>query len=258
MKTPDGSPDGRRALSGARQGLVGAGLLVLAFFVWEARGFIPTLATTRVMAGAVIYTLHDGSEAQVQRAFAAAKMSCPAEATLETERDSTGHSASYLTVTADTSERARADLATLTNAIRAAFPSAERNLLVSPNNSTVPAPNDLSRRLSFGVRAAVVLMLLGAQLLLVIGAHRQGIGRAGLFATITTPFLLALFPADSYTRITHRTSVSFPYTDYRFLLVLLAVTPLSVILILWLTRASRRAGQPDRRARRPRPGEPHS
>jgi hypothetical protein len=239
MKTPDGSAEGRKSLSGVRQEIVGAGLLCLALILWEARDFIPALATTRKVATAVVSTLHDGSEVQLQRAFAAAKMSFAAEATLKPESKPTLHGTSYLSVTADTSERARADLETLTMALTAAFPSAERNLSVSLNKSTVPAPNDLSRLISFGVRAAVVLMMLGAQLLMVIGAHRKGVGRAGLFGRIASPFLLAFFPADS------DSGVSFPFTDYKFLLVLLVVTPVSVILSLWLTRVPARR-RPDR------------
>ena len=53
MKTPDSSAEGRRALSGIRQGMVGVGLLCLALVLWEARDFIPALATTRVVATAI-------------------------------------------------------------------------------------------------------------------------------------------------------------------------------------------------------------
>jgi hypothetical protein len=216
--------------------MVGVGLLILALVLWEARNFIPTLATTRVVATALLWTLHDAYDADVPRAFAVALKRFPAEATLEREEKSAGRGVSYLRVTADTSERAKADLTALTSAIQAVFPSAERNLSVSPNNSTVPAPNQLSERISFFVRAAVVFLLLGAQLLMVVGAYRRQIGRGGLFATIATPFLLLLFPTDT-SRGPHSNYTRFPYTDYSFLLVLLAVTPMSLILILWLTRA---------------------
>jgi hypothetical protein len=240
MKTPDGSAEGRRALSGVRQGLVGLGLLALAYILWEARYFIPALATTRVMATAVLSTLHDGSEVQLQRAFAAAKMSSPAEATFEADKNPALHDVTYyLSVTADTPERARADLAALADALKAAFPSAERNLMVSLNNSTVPAPNDLSRLISFGVKAAVVLMMLGAQLLMVIGAYREGMGRAGVLAALATPFTILIFPTSGNR---YATSMHDPvYTaDWKFVLLLLALTPIPLILGLWLTRESRR------------------
>lgn len=251
MKTLAASAEGKKALSGTRQGIVGGGLLILALVLWGARDFIPALATTRVVATAVVSTSHDGSEAQLQRAFAAAKMSCPAEAILDPDPAFPG--VSYLSVTADTSERARADLAALTRALEAAFPSAERNLSVSPNKRTIPAPNDLSRLVSLGVRTAMVLLALGGQLLMVIGAHRRGLGRAGLFAAIATPFLVALFPTSSYSRITHREYTSLRLSDYKFLLVLLAVTPVSVIVSLWLTRRSRRALGQHHSPQRPRP-----
>jgi hypothetical protein len=222
------------------------GLLLLAYPLYEARDFISGLAATRVVATAVLSTMHEGTEIQLQNAFAAAKMSSPAEATLE-QSNPTRHGTYYVFVTADTPERAKADLAALANAIRADFPSAERNLLVSPNNSTTPAPNGLSRRISFGVRAAVVLMMLGSQLLLVIGAYREGMGRAGLFAAMATPFILLIYPSGSPGR-----GAASGYTaataDWNFVLLLLALTPVSVMLSLWLTRKSRPSVGPHRRA----------
>jgi hypothetical protein len=235
-KVAYGSPEWKRARSGARQGLVGLGLIVLVFPLWKARDFIPTLAATRVVATASLWAPHDGGEAQLQRAFAAAKTSSRAEVTFEPGAKPDRHGVTYyLSVTADTPERAKADLTTLTDGIRAAFPSAERDLIVSPNKSTVPAPNELSRRISFGVQAAVVLMVLGAQLLMVIGAHREGMDRAGLFAAVATPFTIFLFPGDSNRR---RSSNAGLHTDWQFVLLLLAFTPVSVVLALWLTRRS--------------------
>jgi hypothetical protein len=109
--------------------------------------------------------------------------------------------------------------------------------MVSPNNSTVPAPNDLSRRISFGVQGAVVLMMLGAQLLMVIGAHREGMGRAGLFAALATPFTILIFPTSGGRGIIRNSPT---YTaDWNFVLLLLALTPVSVIVSLWLARGSR-------------------
>ena len=247
MRGADGSADGRRALSGARQGLVGGGLLLLALAIWAARDFIPRLAMTRVVATAVVSTLHDGRGADVERAFALALKSRPTEATLEPETNPAIHGTYYLSVTADASEQARAGLAGFTKVLQAAFPSSERNLLVSPNNSTTPAPNDSSKRISFGVRVAVVLLLLGGQLLLVVGAHRRGLGRAGLLATIATPFLFGLFPADTYKRAhASHSDLALTYVDYKFVLLLLMVTPVSVIVSLWLTRRSHRRDSPKR------------
>src|SRR5579872_1817701 len=95
MKTPEGSADRRRALSGARQGLVGLGLLMLSYPLWMARDFIPSLATTRVVATAILSTLHDGSEAQLRSAFAEAKMNSTAEATFERDRNPALHGVTY-------------------------------------------------------------------------------------------------------------------------------------------------------------------
>jgi hypothetical protein len=239
-KTAYGSAEWRRARSGARQGLVGLGLILLAYPLWKARDFIPALATTRVMATASLWAMHDGGEAQLQRAFATAKMSTPAEATFERETNPAQHGVTYyVSVTADTPARAKADLGTLTDAVKAAFPFAERNLMVSVSNSTIPAPNGLSRRVAFGVQAAVVLMILGAQLLIVIGGHREGMDRASVFAALATPFIFLIFPSDSYSRGSHN---RYTHAEWNFVLLLLAFTPISVILSLWLTRKARPAG----------------
>jgi hypothetical protein len=112
--------------------------------------------------------------------------------------------------------------------------------MVSPNYSTVPAPTELSRRISVFVRAAVVLLMVGAQLMMVFGAYRQGIGRGGLFATIAAPFLLMLLAAPETRQRAAGGTPLFGDTDFKFLLVLLIVTPVSVILSLWLTRARHR------------------
>jgi hypothetical protein len=151
--------------------LVGVGVILLSLPLWWATShFVPGLTATRVVATAICYTLHDANETQLQQAYAVARTKVAAEATFEPDEPPDSHGATYyLSVTADKQERARTDLAALTEALKAAFPSAERNLLVSPNNSTVPEYNALGRRITFGLRATVVLMILGGQLLTVIG-----------------------------------------------------------------------------------------
>lgn len=249
-KTAYGSAKWKRERSGARQGLAGVGLLLLASLIWLARDLIPNLATTQVIATAVFYA-KESTEAQLQRAFAAARSEARtnsfAEVTFDPERNPAlrGQGVTYyLSVTGDTPERAKAELTTLTGAIEQAFPSAERNLLVSPNNSTRPAPNDLSRRISFGVLAALVLMMLGGQLLAVIGAYREDQGRAGVFAAIIVPFLMMGIPGGNAGSITPRGGslhTGNVHADWKFLLLLLALTPISVMLGVWLTRKSRAA-----------------
>src|SRR5579864_5733999 len=97
MKTPDGFAQQRKqALSAVRQSVVGILLFLPAFALWATRDFLPTLAATRVVATAVLSTLHDGTDAQLQRAFAAAQMSHPMEATLEPEVNPKVHGVAYL------------------------------------------------------------------------------------------------------------------------------------------------------------------
>lgn len=252
-KTAYGSAQWKRERSGARMGLVGLGLILLAFPLWKSRDFISTLATKRVVAIATLSTLHDGTELQLQRAFSAAKTSSPAEATLERDTNPAHHGrvAYYLAITAETPERARAEVATFTDALRAAFPSAENNLVVSPGNSTVPAPNHLSRGIYIGVTAAVLLMLLGGQLLLAIGAHLEGMHGAGLFAVLATPFIIlikSVFLPDDSDDVLGDLQYAISQGEWRFALLLLAVTPGAMIVILWLMRRSRPTVRHRRRA----------
>lgn len=236
MKLPDGSAEGRRALSGVRQTVIGFLLILPASVLWLARDFLPTLASTRVIATDVLYTLHDGSASQIESAFAAAKLKSPVEATLAPERQRGIHRTWYLSVVADTPERARADLAAITTAFTAAFPKAERNLLVSPNKSTVPAPNTLSRSISFAVIAAVVLMLLASQLLIVIGAHRQDYGRASVLAALVMPIVSLILPEDDESEYASPLYNFAAHSDWKFVLLLIALAPISVGVVLWLTR----------------------
>jgi len=252
-KTPYGSAQWRRERSGARLVLAGLGLLLLAFPVWEARDFIPSMATKRVTAISRISTLHEGAEAQLQNAFLAAKKRLRSEATLHPDRNRALHArlTYFLSVTADTPALARTELAALTDILKASFPSAENNLVVTPGISTVGAANDMSRRISFGVQTAMLLMILGGQLLIVMGARRENMDRAGLLAAVATPFIIFIksvfFPDDSDDVL-----ADFQYAvsqgEWKFALLVLALTPVSVLLGLWLTRTSRPAAGRRRRA----------
>ncbi|HLJ47469.1 MAG TPA: hypothetical protein VKU01_15740 [Bryobacteraceae bacterium] len=243
-KTAYGSAKWRSERSGARMLMAGLGLLVLAFLLWSARDFISTLATKRVVAFTRFSTLHEGTELQLQSAFAAAKMSSPVEASFEPDRNPALHGRViyYLSVTADTPAKARAELVPLTDALKANFPSAENNLVVTPDTSTVPAPNRLSQGIFMGVQAGVLLMILAGQLLIVIGGYQADMGRAALFAALAMPFIILIrsvfFPDDSDDVL-----ADFQYAvsqgEWKFVLLLLALTPVSVILALWLTRKSR-------------------
>jgi hypothetical protein len=85
-------------------------------------------------------------------------------------------------------------------------------------------------------------MMLGGQLLIVVGAHWEGMHRAGLFAALATPFIILIksvfFPEDSDDVLAHFKFAA-SQGEWKFAFLLLALTPVSVILILWLTRRSR-------------------
>ena len=168
-------------------------------------------------------------------------MNSPAEATFEPERNPAVHGVNYyLSVTAETPERARTELANLAGALKAAFPSAERNLMVHLNHSTVPAPNDLSRCIRIGIQAAVVLLMVGAQVLIEVPV--RVIGR--VVSARSRPGFGRGENQDSERRRnggkeTGAADALAVCADN--VLLLLAPTPVSVIVALWLTRRSRAA-----------------
>src|SRR5258708_1820116 len=116
MKTPDGNAERTKPKLAGRLWLAGLGLLVAAYSLWLGRDFIPALAATRSVASAIVSTRHGGNEVQLRRAFDAAKTRNPVEATLESEANPAARGNYYLSVTADTSARAKAELASLTTA----------------------------------------------------------------------------------------------------------------------------------------------
>ena len=229
-----------RQLSGIRLGFFGLVLIALAFVLWLARDAIPELATTRAMASASVTLWHGGSEADLLRGFSAAQANSAVEATFEREGKPDPKAATwYLRVTADTPERAKAQLAVLAGALTAAVPEAGRYLMVSPNNSTVGAPNAASRRLAIAVLGAVMLLLLGGQLLVVVGAWREGESRIGMLASLAVPFALLIFPDTGGGRgIASRYGM--PLTvDWQFVALALVLTTIPLALGLWLTRKPR-------------------
>jgi len=215
--------------------------LILALVAWLARDFIPNLATTRVAATASVNIPQGRSESDVRRAYDGAMKARSAESGLEPEL-TISPQGGHLSVTADKPEHAKAGLAALATTMQAALHTPEADLNVSQDNSTVPVPNELSKRVSFGMRVAVVLLMLAGQLLMVIGGHARGATSTGLFVSIAAPFVLMLTAAGSPGGPTGRGfgTALFEYTDFTFLAVLLAVTPVAVIVSLWLTRGENR------------------
>jgi hypothetical protein len=237
-----------RQLSGIRLGFIGVVLIVLAFLLWLVRDAIPELATTRAMATASVTLWHGGSEADVLRAFSTAQANSAVEASFEREGKPDPKAATwYLRVTADTPEKAKAQLAALCDAITAAVPDAGRNLMVSQNNSTVGAPNTASQRLSIGVLVVVMLLMLGGQLLVVVGAWREGENRIGMLASLAAPFAMLIFNSDSASRGRPVSGATPWEVDWKFILMLFVLTTIPLLLGLFLTRKPRPAAGKRRR-----------
>jgi len=239
-----------RAVWAGRLWAIGVLLVLAAYFLWFGRDFIPNLAAARTKATAVVSLSHGGTEAQLQRAFAAATSGAPVDAALEPATSRAANDSYDLTVTADSAERAKTGLTTLAKALESAFPNAEGRLLVSPNDSTRPAPDRLTRSIAIALRGLIVAMILGSQLLLVVAARMEGEGRAGLLAAIATPFVLVLSGASSGWRRGGRGVAIDEIADWQFVLLLLALTPLSLLVGLWLGRGSRAARRRGRGAAR--------
>jgi hypothetical protein len=227
----------RRQILAGRLWLFGLGFLFPAYLLWLGRNRIPTLAATQSVAAASLSTHHGGTDAQLRHAFAAAKMSNPVDAALVT--DPAFQHDYQIFVTAGTSEQAKAELATFVKALGEAFPSADDNLSVTLDDSTHPAPNEATRRLSFAVIGAVVVILLTSQLLLVVGSRLEGTGWSGLIAAVATPLPILIFPTSAGSRAHTYVNQAAATADWKFVLLLLAVTPVSILIGLWLTRRSR-------------------
>jgi hypothetical protein len=234
----DPVPGGPKYLLASRLWLLGFALLFPAYGLWLAHNAIPALASTRSIATAAVSTWHDSNGVELQRAFLAAMRSAPAEATLAPQTHPSLPGVYQLAVTADTPQRAHAQLASVANALTAAFPSAERNLSVSLNNSTAPAPNDATRRISLAVMALMLLLMLGCQLSFVVGARLEGQRYAGLIAAVAAPFTILVFPTSSTTGAARRVAGTTVTADWTFVLLLLALTPIAILAGLWLTRRS--------------------
>ena len=120
--------------------------------------------------------------------------------------------------------------------------------MVSQNSSTVSAPNTASWRLSVAVLVAVMLLLLGGQLLIVVGAWREGESRIGMLAALAAPFALLIFASDSPGRGHPATRGTPIIIDWQFVALALLLTIIPLALGLWLTRKPRPAARKQRRS----------
>lgn len=87
-------------------------------------------------------------------------------------------------------------------------PSAERTLMVSVNNSPAPVSTALSRGIRFGILTAVVLMMMGCQILVVTGAYLEGLGRAGVLAALATSFTILIVSLGSHANHVRRPAIA--------------------------------------------------
>ena len=214
--------------------VLGLAAIFPAYALWLGHNFLPSLAATRTVATAAVSVEKGPEEVQLQHAFATAKSSVPVEATLALQTHPALPGAYTLAVTADTEEQAKAGIATLAKALTAAFPKAERNLYLSLNHRIYPAPNATTERIYIAVIATMVLLMLAGQLMLVVGSRIEGSGRAGMIAAIATPFTILIFPTSG-TSSGHLANPA-GMADWQFVVLLLALTPIAVILGILLTR----------------------
>lgn len=227
----------RNDRTGVRQINLGWVLLVVGFVLWEARDFLPTLVSTRVV-GAASLNVRNEAVGQLQQAFAAAQASSRVEASLIAHKNAGFAITNFeLLVPAATADRAQANLKTITQAIKTVFPSSESDLSVFLDDKTRPEPDANTRRMGVAVSIAMVLLLFSGEIMLVLGGHQQGIPRLGLMLMAATPVgvILGLFNGGS-SRSGIIRSTDHSRLDFALLLVLLPITAAAALIALWLTR----------------------
>ncbi len=168
----------RKQVVGSRAEMFGWGLLVFAGLLWMMRGSIVEHATTRWTAMVEIVLGSRGSATSVQQAFATARKSCTAEATLIADTNPAVHGRIFdVNVTADSAGQALADQAAMAKAMevtQAALPEDEGQFKVDPvdGHRTHPAATE-ALRLELALRALAVLIATAAQIAIVLGTSVQ-------------------------------------------------------------------------------------
>ena len=241
----DRGPSFEDLFTRSRQMLLGGALVALAFILWKSRDFIPSLFATRVMATASVFVNKESRPGQFEETFVAAREACRVDAELTPGLDTGSGSKPFdLAARAAASGRARADLATLTEAIKTRFPDSDRSLSIFPANRTTAVPTPTTRRLGLGFRIAAALLILFGEVLMVRSAHRQGLRRLYLLAMLAIVFGIAVGTdvGGGGDRTGSRSTLVFD-----FIRVMLPVTAVSALYVLVLTRNS--APDPDRQLR---------
>lgn len=236
MTKPKKTAAARLDRTAVRHFQLGLVLMVLGFVLWEARDFLPTLASTRVAGSASLYVRNE-AVAQLQRAFATAQASSHVEASLTAHKNADSEMTNFeLLVPAATKDRALANLTTITQAIKTVFPSSESNLSMWLDDKARPEPNANTRRLGVAVPIGMVLLLFAGEIMLVLGGYHQGMPRAGLLLMAAGPLGVELISSFVGTR--QRNGVATYTTHYLdfFVVVLLPITAAGALLALWLTR----------------------
>lgn len=237
MTKPKKTTAARNDRTGVRQLNLGLVLLVVGFVLWEARDFLPTLVSTRVV-GAASLNVRNEAVAQLKRAFAAAQASSRVEASLTAHKYADSQMTNFeLLVPAATADRALANLTTITQAIKTVFPSSESDLSVWLDDKARPEPNANTRRLGVAVSIGMVLLLFAGEIMMVRGGYHQGMPRAGLLLMAAAPVGVILFPNGTPSHLQGSMSSSHHLSvDFAFLTVLLPITAAGALFALWLTR----------------------
>src|SRR5712691_7054092 len=146
FKSGDASPIGRRVV-------VGIGLLLLAFLLWEVRDLVPSWAAESVMANLDLATGDERDDARITRAFDAAMQTLTADATLEPLPNQTKIRHTRVTVRAASSAAAVAQATALAEAISAAFARDGGGVLwTDVRRRTTPVPDSTTAFLGSALR----------------------------------------------------------------------------------------------------------
>ena len=147
-----------------KQVVLGMGLLLVAFVLWEVCDLVPSWAAQSVTANVEFATTTERDDARITRAFETAMRTVAADADLEPLPNPTQVRHTRLTVRAPTSAEAIAQATALAEATAAAFSrGGEDTLSVNVRRRTIPVPDSttilLGNALRIGAGAAGVLGL---------------------------------------------------------------------------------------------------
>jgi len=164
------SPIGKRVV-------LGGGLLVLAFVLWELRDAVPGWLAKSVTTTVEFSTTAERDDARVTRAFEAARQTLAADAILETLPNQTQVRHTRLTVVAPTEDSAVALATRMSEAMQRAFVrEGGSELLANVRRRATPVADRTTETVSQALRIGVAVFAILGVVLIALGVIRLQAG----------------------------------------------------------------------------------